>query len=239
MRVVLGTVLAAMTSAPSLADMAEPPPVNVPRLSATASAIEGFAPQGWIVEAKAEGDLNADGKSDVAFVLHQADTKNVLKNEGLGSDEVDTNPRILGVAVARPGGYRLTVQNATLIPRHVQSTVDDPFSEEAGDLAIAKGSVKVGLHFFANAGSWRTSNTTFTFRLVGDGLELIGFDRSEVMRNSGEMTSISVNYPAGRMSLGKGSIEDDKEATTWRKAPKRGPRIEAIGDGLEFDPSPK
>ncbi|MET0314216.1 MAG: hypothetical protein ABW275_07475 [Hansschlegelia sp.] len=239
MRVALGLMLAAMTAAPSLAEMAEPPPVSIPELSAAASGVEGFAPNGWAVEAKAEGDLNADGKSDVAFVLHQTDPKNVLKNKGLGSDEVDTNPRILGVALAAAGGYRLAAQNATLIPRHVQSTVDDPFWEEAGDLAIAKGSVKVGLHFFANAGGWQTSNTTFTFRLVGGGLELIGFDRSETMRNSGEMTSISVNYPAGRMSVGKGSIEDDKETTTWRKAPKRGPRIEAIGDGLDFDPSPK
>jgi hypothetical protein len=222
-------------AAPALAQVdEEPPPVEIPTLPASAASAEGFAPPGWAVEAKATGDLDGDKRADLAFVLHGTDPKNVLKNEGLGPAEVDANMRILGVAVAVEGGFRLALQNATLIPRHVSPTMDDPFSPE--HLAIARGAVKVELQSFSNAGGWEASNVAFTFRLREGRLELIGYDRTTTMRNSGETESVSVNYAAGRMSRSTGNISDDKEKKVWRKAPsKRGPTIEAIGDGFAFE----
>ena len=72
---------------------------------------------------------NNDGRPDHAFVLHQADPRNVLDNRGkLGSERLDSNPRVLAVALARPdGGYALALQDAALIPRHESPTMDDPF----------------------------------------------------------------------------------------------------------------
>lgn len=231
-----GPLLAAVIAAPALGDELDPPPVTIPRLAAEAASVEAFAPQGWRVEAKVAGDLDGDGRDDAAFVLRQTDPKNILKNEGLGPDALDTNPRILAVAVAARDGYRLAVQNATLIPRHVDATMDDLFSAE--DLEVVEGAVKVGLHLFMSAGGWGMANVGFTFRLKEGALELIGYDRDDTQRNSGETASVSVNYPAGKMSRGKGSISVDEEKTVWSKAPsKRGPAIGEIGDGLDFDPA--
>jgi hypothetical protein len=52
------------------------PPVSVPRLAPSGANAEAFAPKGWVVEAKATGDLNGDGKPDLAFVLHDTDKRN-------------------------------------------------------------------------------------------------------------------------------------------------------------------
>lgn len=223
----------AATATPAVA-LDEPPAGPIPMLAATASTIEAFAPTGWTVEAKAEGDLDGDGRSDAAFVLRAADPKNVLKNEGLGSPELDTNPRALAVALGRPDGYALVTQNATLIPRHVDPVMDDPFGDR--ELTIERRAVKVSLAVFMSAGGWDMSRITFTFRLDGGELRLIGYDRSTVTRNTGAMRELSVNYLAGRMSRGEGSIESDTMKTVWSKAPRRGPTLTQIGDGLEFDP---
>lgn len=215
----------------------DPPAATIPALPATASSVEGFAPTGWTVEAKASGDLDGDGKPDAAFVLHGADSKLVIDNkDGIGGEEIDTNPRILGVALATADGFQLVAQNATLIPRRTEPNIVDAFEAEGG-LAIARGAVKIDISLFASAGGWGMSNVGFTFRLDGGALRLIGYDRSDTQRNTGETETVSVNYLSGRMSVAKGRIDDDKEKTVWKKAPAaKGPTIDQIGDGLEFDP---
>lgn len=227
-------LLLAATAAPAAAAMDEPPPATIPTLTAAAASVEQFAPSGWIVEAKATGDLDGDNRPDVAFVLRGTDPANVLKNDGLGSREIDTNPRILAVALGRPSGYALVAQNTTLIPRHVDPVMDDPFGDH--ELEIARKAVKVGLSVFLSAGGWDMSRITFAFRLRNDRLELIGYDRTTVTRNTGALRELSVNYLTGRMSRSEGSIENDEVKKVWAKAPRRPASIDAIGDGLDFDP---
>lgn len=232
-------LLIALLAPPAFA-FDEIPPAAIPTLAREAKTLGEFALAGWTVEAKASGDLDGDGKADAALVLHGTDPKLVLRNaDGLGPDELDTNPRILAVALATETGFRLAVQNATLIPRRQEPTIADPFSPD-GELAIARGAVRVAISYFASAGGWGTADVAFTFRL-GDGtLRLIGYDRTDIQRNSGEMEKVSVNYLSGRRSDAKGRIDDDPKRlkTVWSAAPAgAGPTIEAIGDGLEFDPS--
>src|ERR1700712_4507125 len=93
------------------------PPASYPSLPATAATAEGFAPAGWAVESRASGDLNGDGQADLVLVLRGRDPRLVIANSGMGEDHVDTNPRVLAVLFAQPGGgYRLVAQNHQLIP---------------------------------------------------------------------------------------------------------------------------
>ena len=122
------------------------PPAVYPALAATAANAAAFAPQGWVVEAQAEGDLNKDGLADLAFVLHEANPGNVIKNpDGLGTSEIDTNPRMLAVAFRDGEAYRLVLENHALIPRYETPTIEDPFNTDNG-LAISRGAVSVTLY---------------------------------------------------------------------------------------------
>jgi len=229
---------AVLLAAPAAAQELDIPPARIPTLPATALNLDGLIPAGWKMETKALGDLNGDGVTDVAMVVRGNDRALVLANEGLGANRLDTNPRMLVVGFGRKGGgYRIVVQNATLIPRHVDPVVDDPFdSVTGGGLSIHGRSLRVQLGFFMSAGGWGMFNVTHTFRWQNDRLELIGYDRNDTQRNTGETRSVSINYSTGKVKIATGNIEDDDQTVTWKTLPdRRRLSIDEVGDGLEFD----
>jgi hypothetical protein len=217
----------------------EAPPVVFPTLPAHAVKQADLVPKGWTLEKESHGDLNGDGAPDVLLVLRMADPANVLKNEGLGTSEIDTNPRILAAAFADRAtkGYSLALANHTLIPRETNPLMDDPLQ----DAAIVKGTVQVSLTFWMSAGTWYTSQTKFTFRHQDGCFKLIGYDSTETKRNTGEMSEVSVNYLTRKMKLTKGTVENDEtdvaRKTSWKTV--RAPGLlclDAVGDGLDFKP---
>ncbi|NUZ04199.1 hypothetical protein [Piscinibacter koreensis] len=208
---------------------------TIPPLPTRATSLAGFMPPGWVVKARADGDLNGDGRPDHAFVLHQTDPRHVLDNRGnLGSERLDTNPRVLAVAFAQPdGGLALALQNATLIPRHDSPTMDDPFA----GITVRRGALQVALHFWASAGSWETSEVRFTFRLQQGCFRLIGYDRSSTHRGSGETTETSANLSTRRVETRSGNIASDKPVRLRPGvlAPGTPPCIDEVGDGASFE----
>jgi len=215
------------------------PAATYPALPRQAASAEGFVPPGWQLEAQAKGDLNGDGAADLALVLQATDPKNVVANpDGLGVDKLDTNPRILAVAFARNPGYELVLENHALIPRRTDPVMDDPFdSVAASGLEVARGTLRLRLGVFASAGSWSMSTIATTFRWQNGRFELIGYDRTETNRGSGEIEGLSINYLTRRAKRSQGTIESDAEKSRWETLP-RAPllSLDEVGDGLEFDP---
>jgi hypothetical protein len=212
--------------------------VTYPKLVRQAGDAADFVPAGWKLEIQRKGDLNADGRDDLLIVLRQDDPNNILKHDGLGEDSLDTNPRILAAALSVSKTFRLAMQNHSLIPRHINPTLEDALGE--GGVSIDRGGILVQLNFFASAGSWETFNATYRLKYHGGRFELIGYDKHSVHRATGEANDISINYLTRTIERGKGSIESD--ATTVTKAKlKRAPSLtlEKIGDGLDFNPLPE
>ncbi|HVZ27169.1 MAG TPA: hypothetical protein VG798_00800, partial [Rhizomicrobium sp.] len=118
-------------------------------LAQHASSSQGFTPKGWRVEASATGDLDGDGKPDLALVLKDA--------KGM---------RTLMVAFGGAGGYDRKAQNDKLLP--VGDSDPQQTFDESG-LAI-KGRV-LNLRIDHLRG-----NSTYSFRFQNGHFELIGYD---------------------------------------------------------------
>jgi hypothetical protein len=214
------------------------PKVTYPTLPKEGANAEAFVPIGWKLEKQQSGDLNKDGQDDLLLLLRMNNPGNVVKNEGLGQNPFDTNPRILAVAFGNGAGksFTLGLENYTLIARTEDPVMDDPVGESGG-VAIERGTLKVDLYSFASAGSWSVGTTSFRFRSGKRGFELIGYDSSSTQRNSGEVEQVSINYLTGKVQISTGTISDDKLKDKWRKIPKKKLLLlEEIGDGLAFDP---
>jgi hypothetical protein len=236
-RLVSGILFALIFASPALADL-EIPEVTYPTLVPEGGSSQAFVPEGWKLEAEQKGDLNKDGADDLVILLRMNEAKNVIKNDGLGANPFDTNPRILAVVFS--GGankpYALALENHMLIARPEDPVLEDPLSE-LGEIAIEKGALKVALHLFSSAGSWATGLTTYRFRHGKRGFELIGFDRSTTGRSDGGVEEVSINYLTRKVKISTGTIEDDELKVQWRKLKKKPLLpIEDIGNGLEFEP---
>ena len=178
------------------------------------------------------------GRDDLLLVLRMDVAANVIENEGLGGPDLDTNPRMLAVAFASAdgAGYRLALQDHTLVPR-AHSPVTEDYLSEMGSVSIGRGAFKVALHSFASAGSWSMGNTALTFRYQDGCFRLIGHDRYSVHRASGEMVNTSVNYLTGKARLAQGNVDSDDEDIAWRRLPARPLQcLQAVGNGFDFDP---
>jgi hypothetical protein len=200
----------------STAAAQELPPVEYPRLPGSSATEQAFVPKGWRIEARALGDLDGDRRPDSALVLRGTDPANVIA-EGTCEERLDTNPRIVAVLLAGPeGGYRLAGETHELIPRRDNACQVDPFSDP-GQIAIEGGTLRIDLERMMSAGGWDMGTTTFRWRWRDGQLRLIGFDYSNVRRNTGALTLISINYLTGRVKISTGNIGIDREKVRWTK----------------------
>jgi hypothetical protein len=176
-------------------------------------------PAGWKLDKVATGDLTGDGVSDTAVVIRQTDPKLIVKNEGLGEAELDTNPRRLLVFEKTAKGYVQIGAATKLIPpagSDANPCLTDPLDE--GGISIARQVLSVKLHYWQSCGSWSVTSNTYGFKRQAGRFRLIGYDRMEFMRNSGEGQEISVNFLTGRKSTKPFSNEETRpKPARWSK----------------------
>lgn len=223
--------------APVLAQDSDIPDVSYPRLVEQAATPEQFVPAGWKLEQLITGDLNKDSREDAVLVLRQTDPDNILTLDWAPDQPVDTNPRILAAAFADGiSGYTLALQNHALIWRQTSPTESDPLSE-AGGVSIDRGSLKVDLYYFSSAGGSDMGVISYRFRHEKGEFRLIGYDRDNTHRMSGETTHTSVNLLNRNVIIKTGHIENAEVKTVTRKL-KAGPPVTLadVGDGAAYDP---
>lgn len=214
----------------------EIPEAVYPVLPETAASPEAFIPEGWAIEVMEKGDLNKDGRDDILLVLKGDDPANFIANDpdSPGVDEWDANPRILLVAFAvKKGGYRLVLQSDDFLPRHEDPCIDDPF----GGATIADGAIEIGLHLWANAGTWYTSDSKLVFRYRDKAFRLVAYSNYTTKRNTGETWELGVDYVSRKAEMTVGNFSSDEvEDKTFEKRLPRAPlrTLEEIGPGWDF-----
>ena len=214
------------------------PPAVYPALPGRFRDAAAVTAKGWRIERRLEGDLNGDGRADLALILREQNPANIVRSETYGGEVLDTNPRRLIVGFADGDGYRLAAENHTFIPRHVEPNIEDPL-QEAALPEIRDGVLVISLNFFASAGSWTMFSSAARFRWQDGALRLIGHDLARVQRNSGEMLDRSVNFLTRRVRTVESAIDAESEpAPVWTRLPAAPLlTIDQVGDGLAFDPT--
>jgi hypothetical protein len=211
------------------------PPVRYPDFPRHSATLAGFVPREWKLEQKAVGDLNGDRRPDAALVLHMTSAKNRIAPSFAPDTRYDTNPRMLVLLLARKsGGYDLVAADHKLIPRYENPNMDDPFD----GIAIKSGVLTVRMHARYEGGGYRDGTAAFRLRLQDGAARLIGYDGDWQVRPTGETEVVSVNYPARRLVVTKGSMSGDPpdktETLTLPKKPLL--TLDQVDDGLMFDP---
>jgi hypothetical protein len=215
------------------------PDVTYPALAERGAADEFFLPEGWKQVQRLLGDLDRDGREDMVLLFRMASAANVVKQPAMGEETFDTNPWMLVVALKdADGAYRRVVADHALIPRPEDPFLVDPLPEGALSLG-ARGVLKLRLDWFRSMGGWTSWSNTFTFRYQDGCMRLIGFDRSEVARNTGETGDVSINYLTGKGWERAGNFEEKKPQKQKAFRLKKNPVVclEAVGNGLEFQPA--
>lgn len=183
-----------------------PTATDYPQIKTSGDKIEEFVPRGWTVVSRVSGDLNADKQPDCVLIVKAGDNRFLNKNDGLGAQVFDTNPRVLLILFKAQNGYRLAQQSNGFIKIPDAPTMEEPFQEAT----IKNGVLELIFQIFYSAGSWGMSNYTYKFRYQNAEFALIGADKSENMRNTGEYEDRSYNFLTRKVRIEIGNNSEDR-----------------------------
>lgn len=151
------------------------------------TSVEQIVPEGW-EHKEATGDLNKDGIKDLV-VLAKPNFKEKMKTRDDGY-EYNFNPYILAIYFGQTDdNQQQWKQYEELFP------ADDEWISVDVDIEVTeRGTLNISTGTFASGGSYGTNQTKYTYRFQNGDFYLIGRESTDMMRNTGEMTTISENY---------------------------------------------
>jgi len=177
-------------------------------------------PENWKIISQVSGDLNKDGIEDLVLIIENTDVSNILKNEGMGSPNLNTNPREILVF------FKDEKNNYTLIEKNAMGFIHSENDEESTCLAdplMIDGGIKIWnniliIHFnyWLSCGSWSVNDASYKFRFQNNSFELIGFDHFSFNRATTEETRTSINFSIKKKkeTIGLNQSEESKPKTT-------------------------
>jgi len=193
---------------------------NNPIILKEGKLVTDFVPRKWKIIAKSEGDLNKDKINDVAFIIENTATENIILNKGLGKDTLNINPRFLVVLFKTDSKYVLKSINKKFIPSQdvlESPCLEDPLMENGG-IEIKNGVLNIDLHYWSSCGSWDVTDRKYKFRFQNNSFVLIGYDSSNFHRSTGESNSESINFISKKKELitGMNEFAESNPKTIWK-----------------------
>ena len=170
-----------------------------------AKTVNDFIPKGWKEILITNGDLNKDKLEDTVIVIEKEDKENIKKNDVLGPDYLNLNPRILLVLFKqKDGAYILAAKNDKGFIQSENDEENPTLMDTLTGISIKNNTLRINFDYFLSAGSYSASQTVFTFRFQNNRFELIGFNNISFMRNSGEQEEFSINFSTNKIKTTTG-----------------------------------
>ena len=186
-----------------------------------AKTVNDFIPKGWKEILTTNGDLNRDKLEDTVIVIEKEDKKNIKKNDVLGPDYLNLNPRILLVLFKQKDGtYILASKNDKGFIQSENDEENPTLMDTLNGINIKNNILRINFSYFLSAGSWWTSTNVYIFRFQNNVFELIGYESNAYMRNTGEEERTSINFSTNKAKITTGgNIFEEKEnnpKNEWR-----------------------
>lgn len=196
--------------------------MNAQTLKQQGTLAEQMIPEGWEHQ-EVQGDLNKDGIKDLVVLAKPNFKENMMtRDDGY---VYNFNKYIIAIYFGQAEGlFKMWKQYQELFP------ADDEWSSVGVELTITeRGTLNIDTDLFSSGGSYGTSRTKYTYRYQNADFYLIGRESTEMMRNTGEMTTVSENYLTWkRQTIKDNAFEEGVKRETWSKLTKV--PLEKLGD---------
>lgn len=200
MNVIGGLFLLTVASAAVQSD--EPPSFIYPAIPKTVTKVEEFVSPGWVIVSKAQGDLNRDGRSDVALALW---TEEASKAEHYTITQVWPFYRLVIALVQPNGNYRLVTDSQSLLePPGYSGGHEDPLA--ADNLRIVRGSLDISRELLRGHYRYRFRWSDNAFRLIG--WEYGGSDGRCI-------TETSINFLTRKATVRTEALDENGESRSF------------------------
>ena len=196
--------------------------MNAQTLKQQGTLAEQMIPEGWEHQ-EVQGDLNKDGIKDLVVLAKPNFKENMMtRDDGY---IYNFNKYIIAIYFGQAEGlFKMWKQYQELFP------ADDEWSSVGVELTITeRGTLNIDTDLFSSGGNYGTSRTKYTYRYQNADFYLIGRESTEMMRNTGEMTTVSENYLTWkRQTIKDNAFEEGVKRETWSKLTKV--PLEKLGD---------
>lgn len=153
----------------------------------SAGALQKFVPHDWEILSQAKGDLNQDGKEDIALLI-QAKNKHQHKRKLLILLKTD---------------QQLQLKLSQHIPKWTYRA-NEPCAEDALDdssLNIKNQRLELLFNSMSSCSNTYGLITTYSFKLNQNHFHLIGYDSSYLDKITGQQDEISINFLTRKAKL--------------------------------------
>lgn len=131
-----------------------------------------LVPSGFVKVAEAKGDLDADGRDDVALLVHRKVHKGHGDQEGM--------PQLVLVFLRQPSGKCAIWKVGS--HHFIDSDPDFMADNGVGTFEIKKGVLKVGTSTAMSSGGWEAGGCTEKWRKGPTGFQLVGLTVDDFSR---------------------------------------------------------